>query len=322
MKVRNEITVGALTLVGIVALFLGFNYLQGKTLFKKENAVLVGFENTGHVYITNPVAIKGFNVGKVSDIQINASGDNPVIMKLSLDKSLEVPKDSRFVIKTLDLFGTKEIELIPGKSKEFIEPGSSFIAKGEIEADMMSSVADQIDPIKDQLTGLMGGVDTLIGNLNDVLGSEKESLKSALKDASIAMSNVKDITVKVDKLLTNQEANISSMVEDAKKLTSTIADNSDEIDNAIKNFSKVSDELAKISLEETVESAKKILEDLNLIIVDINDGKGTAGKILKEEGLYTGIDSAISSLDALLTDLKENPKRYINISVFGGRNKE
>lgn len=322
MQVRNEVTVGALTLIGIIALILGYNYLRGVELFSRELEISAEFENTGGVFISNAVVISGYPVGKVSDISINNDEKYPVLMKFKIDKGVNVPKDSRFVIKTIDLFGTKQVEIIRGTSAENFTIGDKLLAKGEIEADMIASISDQLLPVKDQITGLVNGLDSLVGSVNSLMASEKNTIESSIQSLSATLKNLESITARVDNMLKTQEGAIEGIVQDASKLTSTIANNSDEIDRIIKNFGSMSDKLAAVDIEAMVQTIKTNLETLEGIIQGIDKGEGNLGKIVKDETLYNDISATIGSLDDLLKDLKANPKRYINISVFGGKNKD
>lgn len=322
MQVRNEVTVGALTLIGIIALILGYNYLKGVELFSRELEISVEFENTGGVFESNGVVISGFPVGKVSEIIINNSEKYPILMKFSIEKGVTVPKDSRFVIKTVDLFGTKQVEIIRGNSTEMFTIGDKFVAKGEIEADMIASISDQLLPVKDQITKLVDGLDSLVGSVNSLLASEKNTIETGIQSLGATLKNLESITARVDKMLKSQEGAIEGIVQDASKLTSTIANNSDEIDRIIKNFGSMSDKLAAVDIEAIVQTIKVNLETLEGLIQGIERGEGNLGKIVKDETLYNDISATIGSLDALLKDLKANPKRYINISVFGGKSKD
>lgn len=322
MQARNEVTVGALTLIGIVALVLGYNYLKGVEFFSRDLEVAAGFENTSNVFVSNAVVIRGIPVGKVSEISVGDTDEFPVVMKFKIDRNIKIQKDSRFVIKTIDLFGTKQVEIIRGTSDEYFSPGDAFIAKGEIEADMIASISDQLLPVKDQITGLVDGLDSLVGSVNALLTNEKSSIESSIRDLSATMKNLESITARVDLMLENQGDVLESVVQDASKLTSTIANNTDEIDRIIKNFGKLSDNVAAIDIEEMVSTIKKNLETIDGLIQGIDRGEGNIGKIVKDEQLYNDINATIISLDDLLKDLKANPKKYINISVFGGKSKD
>ena len=68
---------------------------------------------------------------------------------------------------------------------------------------------------------------------------------------------------------------------------------------------------------ETVERLSEVSNKLNQVISGINNGEGSLGKLAKDEELYNNLNKTSQNINSLILDLKENPKRYINISVFG-----
>jgi phospholipid/cholesterol/gamma-HCH transport system substrate-binding protein len=65
----------------------------------------------------------------------------------------------------------------------------------------------------------------------------------------------------------------------------------------------------------------EIVGELKSIIDKINSGTGSAGKLIYDESIYNNLANSLNSLNDLLSDIKEHPKRYINISVFGKKSK-
>ena len=53
----------------------------------------------------------------------------------------------------------------------------------------------------------------------------------------------------------------------------------------------------------------------------INRGEGTMGMLINNDSLYVALEKSATDLDKLLIDLKANPKRYVQISLFGGKSK-
>ena len=87
------------------------------------------------------------------------------------------------------------------------------------------------------------------------------------------------------------------------------------------NFSKLSDSLANAGLATTVGKLQTTVSSLNAILTSIESGQGSLGKLTKDEELYTNLSNASKELDLLLQDFRLNPKRYVNVSVFGKKQK-
>ena len=87
--------------------------------------------------------------------------------------------------------------------------------------------------------------------------------------------------------------------------------------NTVDKFGKVADEIDAKKLNQSIEELSKTANQLNQVIAGINRGEGSLGKLMKDEELYNNLTKTSNSLNELISDLKQNPKKYINISVFG-----
>src|SRR5699024_10789140 len=95
------------------------------------------------------------------------------------------------------------------------------------------------------------------------------------------------------------------------------------LDKTTYNFSKVSDSLAQIEVQSLTAKLDKVLDDFENISTKLNDGEGTAGKLLNDDEVYNNLDRSSQQLEELLEDIKLNPRRYVNLkfSIVGGKNK-
>jgi phospholipid/cholesterol/gamma-HCH transport system substrate-binding protein len=321
LKVSNEVTVGALTIISIVIFVLGYQFLRGQEVFSRKQLITVVFPDATGVYEANMVTFNGVPIGRISKISYrNDNPEMPVIMKLALEKELAIPKDSRFEIQTLDLLGKHAIAFVPGSSKEMV--GKDDVLKGSIKADMIAEVTKELKPITDKATALLTSIDTLVKDVHKALGpAEQNSISATIRSAESAMSNLNTITVKVNKILTSQEGNLEGTLANIKKLTDNLAGNTDKLDNIISNIDKFSNEVGQLELASTIESAKNTLTQINNLLESLNEGQGTLGKMVTDDSLYKSIDEAIGSLNSLLTDLQKNPKRYVSFSLIERKDK-
>jgi phospholipid/cholesterol/gamma-HCH transport system substrate-binding protein len=132
-------------------------------------------------------------------------------------------------------------------------------------------------------------------------------LKQSLENLNQTMLQFKEASAKANNLLTTNQSKISNTLTNAE--------------NASKNFSKLSDTLAKAEIGKTVKSLEKTLANVNKIISGIESGKGTLGKLVKDDAMYTNFTKSSKELELLLQDLRLYPTRYINVSLFGKKNK-
>src|SRR5690554_904899 len=147
-----------MTILGIVFMILGYNFLKGNEIFSKNNIYRINFANTNGLYNANSVVIKGLEIGRVKDIRLAHDGENQVFVDISIPKSLHIPEDSKFTIENLDLLGKKGISIDLGKSSELLK--SDVIYQGESAVDLFSVISEQLNPIAEKADKLLGSLDT------------------------------------------------------------------------------------------------------------------------------------------------------------------
>lgn len=329
MKVRNEITVGALTIISVVVLILGYNFLKGNDVFKDSVKYTLEFENVTGLYTANSVMVNGHEIGRVSNISINPkSPDQHILVEISLPSDIKLPNDSKFSIASLDLLGQKCVSVSMGKSPDPIVPG--VIYKGEKNVDLIQSLTEQLDPIKNKTEKLLTSLDTMLVDVHAAIGTgDNNNLKKTITELNTTLSKANVVIADVSSIITKEKAHIENIIANADSitlnantLTKKLAENSDKIDKILADIEQFSGKVSKIELEETIQSAKSALDEVSALLSAMNAGEGTLGKIVKDENLYARVDSTVSSLNFLLKDLQQNPKRYVSFSLFGGKNKE
>ena len=122
-------------------------------------------------------------------------------------------------------------------------------------------------------------------------------------------------------LLSENRSNLLTLTSNLNKLSTSLVETEKELKPLLAKTGTLADSLNALRLGETVQNANRTIGALHTLLEGVESGKGTAGKLLKDEALYTNIDRTIVSLNKLLTNLREHPKRYINISVFGKKDK-
>lgn len=328
MKVRHEVTVGAMTIIGIIFMILGYNYLKGNEIFSRNNTYKINFENTNGLFTANSVVINGMEIGRVKDIQLAKEPQYQVIVTISLPRDIAVPEDSEFTIANLDLLGKKGIDLVLGKSSQLAN--ATTIYQGKVPTDIFAAISEQLNPISEKADKLLGSLDTMISDVHTAIGKgENSALKQTMDHISSSLANANKVLAEVSSVFEGQKGSIESIIQNAdgvmfnvNEITKKIADNNESIDSILNNFNTLSGKLAQADVESVVASAKNTLEEINTLLASINEGQGTLGKIAKDENLYASIDSTINSLNALLIDFKKHPKRYVSFSLIERKNKD
>jgi phospholipid/cholesterol/gamma-HCH transport system substrate-binding protein len=136
-----------------------------------------------------------------------------------------------------------------------------------------------------------------------------------------SMANLSRTTKNMSDLTGDNNSGLKSAIADLSKFAKMLSENSNKLGKTIGNLETISDTLAAADLYKTVMNLKATLEKTSTILANLNEGKGTAGKLMTNDSLYIGLNNSMKDLDLLLKDLKENPKRYVHISVFGKSDK-
>ena len=311
-------------MVAVTILILGFSYLKGATLFSKTQRLYVLLENAASVSPASPVAMHGIRIGKVQEVWQERNDSFNVVFNLTLDKGIKIPANSSVQIVELDLLGTKELRVMPSMSSDFLKNGDTII--GSVKGNMMAMLETQLDeklgPILKKAEPLFGHIDTLVQNVNgSLMEGENGSLDDMLASLSRTLKNFEKISKNVDVLVDNQDQNLEEIIENANKLFSTISSNSGKIDSILSNFNGLSSKLNQLEIDAVVNNANSTLDEVKKLMKTINEGEGTIGKLLHEDGIYNSLDSTLSTLNALLEDVKANPKRYVSLSLIERRDK-
>ncbi|HLW63598.1 MAG TPA: MlaD family protein [Flavobacterium sp.] len=304
MKITKEIKTAILVLVSIALLIWGIMFLSGTNLFNSSRKFYVVYPNVEGLSTASSVTVNGLVVGKVNNIQLKENGELQV--ELLMTDPVDVPKSSKAVIYSPSFIGGKQISLEINYKEGDLAQDGDFLDGGNMSG-LLDGLGQKADPLIQKLDSVLYNVNHLMVSLNKTLNPEaQKNLQEALAELNATMKNANGITAKFDRIVTTNESKINNIVND--------------FNNTSQNLSAFSDDLDKIELEKLQEILTKFdnaAATLDQMMSDMNSGKGNLGKLLKEEQLYHNLEGATKELNQLLEDVKLNPRRYINISVFG-----
>ena len=304
MKISKEIKAAILVLASVGLLIWGISFLAGTNLFSKKRVFYVKYPNVEGLSTASSVTINGLVVGKVNNIELQKDGE--LLVELLMTNDVEVPKSSKAVMYAPSFLGGKQISLEINYQDPTLAQTGDFLTGGNMSG-LLDGLGEKADPIVHKLDSVLYNVNVLVGSLNNTLNPEtQQNLQNALAELNATMKNANAITGKFDRIVTTNESKINAIVSDFNKTS--------------ENLSAFSNELDKIQLQKLQDILNKFDQaatTLNNLMTDVDQGKGNIGKLLKEEQLYQNIEDVTKELNELLEDVKLNPKRYINISVFG-----
>ncbi len=318
MKVSREFKVGLVAIIAMVLLYWGFNFLKGQDVFENKKVVYAIYERVEGLTPAKPVYVNGFKVGMVDDIYFHPDQSGRLIVAFNITSDFHVPKDSKAIIQSADLLGDKAVGLILGESKENLASGDTLFA--DVELSLTEEVNKQVAPLKAKIEKLFGSVDTVLVLLSGFLdenaqnnfGKTFKSLKNSFESLENTLDNL-------DQTVSTSQGDIVSTFDNLEKITGNLEKNSENLNAIFTNFNAISDSLSKVKFQETFKSLNNALVSASEVLEKVNNGEGTAGQLINDPELYNNLKKASEELDLLLLDIKYNPGRYIDLSLFGKR---
>ena len=305
MKITREIKTAILVIASILLFIWGYSFLKGSDLLSSYHKYYVKYSNVDGLVASSPVTINGLVVGKVNTIELQK--DWTSLVELQINGDYKIPKNSVAELYSPGPIGGKQIAILPNTETTEIAQSGDFLMSSN-KLGLTEEVSNQIKPIKEKLDKVLENANTMLVNVNQVLDEKtKQNLRSSLENLNATLVEFKQASASVNQMLAENKTKIASTVSNFDKTSA--------------NFKTMSDSLAKANLGQTVKHLEKTLASVDKIMADMNAGKGTFGKLAKDEALYNNFAKSSKELELLLQDLRLNPTRYINVSLFGKKNK-
>ena len=307
---NKEIRTGIIAIFTIVVLIYGINYLKGLNILDKNRIFHAKYDNIDGLLKGSVISLNGFNVGIVSNISLQS--DNSLLVSVKINEDFDVPANSILKISNQDLMGTKGISVILGNSDLLAKNNDTLIS--EIENSLHDEVNKQILPLKNKAEGLISSVDSLMVIFTSVLNTDaRKNLASSFKNLDETFVLMSESMKELNKLVVNNEKNISNSIKNFESITGNISNNNESIENILKKMSSISDSVSSKDIGD-------IIKNLNNITNKISVGQGNLGLLNSDDQLYRNIEKTTNDISILVEEIKKDPKKYFNFSVLGNRN--
>lgn len=308
-KISNEVKVGAVALLTIAGFIWLYSFLKGNDVFTKTATYHIVYEAISGLKESSPVEINGYQAGIVQDIKFINDGTGRLAVSISVDKEFDLPVGTTAEITSASLIAGMKIILKMGESKEIYSNHDTI--NGIVATSIIDRISNQITPVEGNITDMIIKLDSLIARIHDLFSQQFTA------DIQSSISNVNGITANLREISSREKEALMASINDLNTFTSMLSSNSSSMDATLKNLASISDTLASADLAGALTSLRSSLVSADSILSGLSTGEGTAGKLMTDDSLYVNLNSSLHSLDLLLQDMKDNPKKYVHFSLFG-----
>lgn len=298
---KREVRIGIFAVAMILCTWAGIRFLSGIDIFSRNVDYYAAYDQVSGMQEASPVVMRGVKIGTVTEIIFDSTDSEQVLLRLTVKKQFDIPKDSEARMASSGIMGGKMVEIVPGSSSEMLEKGDMM--RSTQVPDMMEA----IDPIMQQVTVLADELTVTLKALHEVVENNASNIEGMT-------SHMNSITGNIDQLLTSEKEGLKRAVKGISEFSTTLGNNAARLDSLMANMNSFSTKLAETQV---VENLDKTLAELSTVLTEIREGDGTVGKLLSDEELYARLTQASENLSLLLADLKEHPSRYVHFSLFG-----
>jgi phospholipid/cholesterol/gamma-HCH transport system substrate-binding protein len=326
---RNEIITGLFVILGIAVVAWASVWLSGGRWREQGTSVTARFHSVGQLKEGNPVSTRGVTVGSVESIRLVDGGLVDVRMRIRSDALL--PDEPIALLQAASLFGDWEATIVSAAERPEVLLDSAVIAPGVIPGAAVpefSKLTDHTARIAENLAGITDRLDRAIS-------------QETADDLAEAISNINQLTIELGTLLSGQRAAFDTLAIDVKAtgrsarlasdaLLATVArldsaTSNDRLESIVADAQVTAANLGTLSAEwseagvranEVLQRADSALAQVGIVLGRIERGEGSLGRLSADTVLYENTAAALSELRALLDELKTNPDRYFNFSIF------
>jgi len=303
----KEVWIGLFATMALTLLFIGINFLKGDDIFTGRNTYYSLLEDVKGLKASAPVLFKGIKTGTVKEVELLPER-NTVLVTVEVSKRVSLPLGTRFRLVSTDLFDTKALQIEIGQDATRAYQHRDTLP-AEIAPSLLENLVGDLTPLKEK-------VEISLSNLNRIL--------EAIDEAKIrhSLAQLDEGSTNLNELIRDSRAPVQKTLNDLQRLSEELRQDQPLLKASIQNFKSFSDSLSHLQLKQTVNQAELALASTRQLMDRIQSDQGTLGKLMKDSSLYYNLQQSTQSLNLLLTDLRQNPKRYVQVSVFGRKDKE
>ncbi len=314
MKINNETKVGILTVVALALLIIGFNFLKGRDLFNNTPKVYAVFSKLGSLAKSNEVKINGLTVGNVYDMEEVDKNVSGIKVTISLTRNVNIPSNSvAYITAPLGGLGAATIIIEKGDATTYLKDGD--VLSTRIDEGLFGGLTAEVAPTLSKIRTALDSLNRVFTNINSLFDA------GAKRNLQQMIANLNTATHSLNKMLDPQSSALAATLNNVNSITGNLKNNNDSITAIMSNTKQFTEKLSKLNLQQTMDTLSSAITTLKATVNKIASKEGTLGALINDRQLYDRLNSTILSAEILIDDLRAHPKRYVNLSVFGKKDK-
>ena len=318
MKISNETKIGVMAVIGVAMLIIGFRFLKGSGIFKKEKHIYAIYSDVQGLKQSNPVVINGLQIGRIANLD-GGKDMKRILVTVSLTKDVNIPSNSLAVINP-NLLGSPTMEIQLGNATTYLKNGDTLLTT--LSSGAFDEAMKVINPVLYEVKNAVKSLDSVLTTITTVFDVRtKDNIQSILANLNAATASFVVTSQSLQKLMDIQNGALAQSMENMKTFTSNLNSNNDHLDSIMKNTQVFSHKLSQIDLQRTLDTLQVAVNNFKAGSEKINSKEGSLGLLLNDKTLYNNLQSTSDKINILLDDIRVHPKRYVNFSVFGKKDK-
>ena len=320
MKLKEQFLIGIISIVGLFIIVVGSYFLKGQELWKSRYVYYSKFTNTEGLTTGRPVNLNGLKVGIITNVKFDPQNFNSILVEFELtNPNVQKLQKGSTILLNSDLLSGAYLDIAWGDSSTFYQ------AKDTIPSSVSLALEDQINerliPLEKKTNELISTADSAIKTIEAIFSRNTDNLDASFDGIKNSIRNLEKVSLEISSLVKSERSNISDIVLNVKTITTNLKESNEVINKILQNASDLSDTLIASDISATIENAKESLKEVNLILYDIQHGDGTLTHLIKDSTMYYSVNIMLEEATRLIENIKTEPKRYVQFSIFGGKDK-
>ena len=186
---------------------------------------------------------------------------------------------------------------------------------------MEDQINERLIPLEKKTNELISTADSAIKTIEAIFSRNTDNLDESFDGIKNSIKNLEKVSLQISSLIRSEKDNITQIVSNIKTVTTNLKESNQAINKILNNTAQLSDSLVASDIKGTINNAKESLEEVNMILYDIKNGDGTLTRLINDSTVYLSVTQMIDEATRLVENIKTEPKRYVQFSIFGKKDK-